>query len=81
MQIRFTDAELGLLSRLHLWSVDTSQVIRDAKGARIELSEREADDLRERVVDQLTVSGFDQDYEPTADGRILEDLIDKLHTP
>jgi hypothetical protein len=78
MQIRLTDAELELLSRLHLWSVDTSQVVRDVKGIRTEMSERDADDLRDRLVDQLTASGFDQDYEPTMDGRILEALIDKL---
>lgn len=40
----------------------------------------EADDLRERVQDILQVSGFDENYAPTLQGRMLETLVDKLFT-
>ena len=38
-----------------------------------------ADDLRERCADELLTTGFDQDYEPTPEGKVLESLIDKLY--
>jgi hypothetical protein len=38
----------------------------------------EGNALREAVGDDLAQPGFDEEYEPTARGRALEDLIDKL---
>lgn len=42
------------------------------------MSEDDVSNLRERVADRLMVIGFDEKYEPTPDGRLMEDLIDKL---
>ncbi|MBI2518848.1 MAG: hypothetical protein HYV97_00445 [Bdellovibrio sp.] len=36
--------------------------------------------LRDYVSDRLLESGFDIDYNPTSEGKILERLIDKLFT-
>lgn len=47
----------------------------------ITLSRAEADTLRERLTTQLALIGFDENYEPTEEGRIIEDLIDKLFIP
>ena len=38
----------------------------------------EADELREQAEELLLAEGFDQHYRPTAFGKILESLIDKL---
>jgi hypothetical protein len=37
-------------------------------------------DLRECCSDYLMLVGFDENYNPTEEGKILEDLIDKLST-
>ena len=42
------------------------------------LSADEGNALRGAVTFELARTGFDADYEPTARGRALEDLIDKL---
>jgi hypothetical protein len=35
--------------------------------------------LREACADYLALYGFDDDYKPNHEGRVLEALIDKLH--
>jgi hypothetical protein len=40
----------------------------------------EADALREQAAEILQRSGFDNEYKPTALGRLLEQLMDKLFT-
>ena len=42
------------------------------------MSEDDADELRNLCTDKLDVSGFDEAYNPTDSGEILEALIDKL---
>lgn len=44
----------------------------------VEISEEEADALRDRLGEELQRDGFDEAYNPTPKGRILEGLIDKL---
>jgi hypothetical protein len=44
------------------------------------ITHEEADALRERAADLLQAEGFDEEYEPTPLGRLLETLIDKLFT-
>lgn len=48
--------------------------------ASLNLTDEEADELRELVADRLLDCGFDRDYRPTAEGRVLEGLIDALFT-
>jgi hypothetical protein len=45
----------------------------------IELSEDKIDELRDICSDKLQEIGFDEDYELTNDGKMLEELIDLLY--
>ncbi|WP_292975311.1 hypothetical protein [Nitrosomonas sp.] len=49
--------------------------------ATIELSAMIAEEFREAFTEQLAKVGFDEAYELTAEGRLLEDLIDRFHKP
>jgi hypothetical protein len=40
--------------------------------------EEEADEIRDFCSEKLQLVGFDKDYSPTIEGRILESLIDKF---
>lgn len=46
----------------------------------VDLEDKLADYLREQLADRLQVAGFDNNYELTKEGFILECLIDKLFT-
>ncbi len=48
-----------------------------AKGG--EVSEDQADELRDCCTDRLDEIGFDKNYELTDNGKKLEDLVDKLY--
>ena len=47
--------------------------------ATLELSAVTAEEFREAFTEQLAKVGFDEAYEPTAEGGLLEDLIDRFH--
>ena len=49
--------------------------------ATLELSSVAAEEFREAFTEQLAKIGFDEAYEPTAEGGLLEDLIDRFHEP
>ena len=44
----------------------------------LECSEDQADDIRDKCSEKLQLVGFDEKYELTPEGKILEDLIDKF---
>jgi hypothetical protein len=60
------------------------EVIRSARQAgrkwHLELSEDDADDIRDLCGDTLQQIGFDEHYEPNKAGWILEGLVDKFFT-
>lgn len=59
---------------------DMSQVLKaKAKAEGGEITEDQADELRDCCTDKLDELGFDENYEPTEDGRKLEALVDKLY--
>ena len=45
------------------------------------LSEDDADEIREMVVDYLLYTGFDDNYDTNKKGKLLESLVDKLYVP
>ena len=47
----------------------------------VEIDEKSALELREECGDQLVKHGFDENYNPTNEGCILENLIDKFYVP
>lgn len=46
--------------------------------ATVELAHAIAEEFRTAFTEQLAKVGFDKAYEPTAHGRLLEDLIDRF---
>ncbi len=50
----------------------------DAAGT-LAVSAARAEEFREVFTEQLAKVGFDEAYEPTAEGGLLEDLIDRFH--
>ena len=46
----------------------------------LKISENHADAIRDLCGEQLQIAGFDEKYELTSEGRILESLVDKLFT-
>ncbi len=44
----------------------------------LEISEEDADTIRDLCGEQLQKIGFDENYNPTSEGLILESLIDKF---
>lgn len=47
----------------------------------ISLGRPQAEILRDFLTEQLAALGFDKDYTPTKNGRILEALIDRFYIP
>ena len=47
--------------------------------AVLRLSRNSAEEFREAFTQELANVGFDENYDLTAEGRILEDLIDRFH--
>jgi hypothetical protein len=45
----------------------------------LDVSAATAEEFREVLTGQLAKVGFDEAYEPTAEGRLLEDLIDRFY--
>lgn len=44
----------------------------------IRLTRPEAEQLREYLMSRMDKSGFDQNYEPNSEGKILEELTDRF---
>ena len=44
----------------------------------IKISEDQADEIRDLCGEQLQITGFDEKYELTPEGKILESLVDKF---
>lgn len=45
---------------------------------QMRISTNEADEIRDLCGEQLQLVGFDEKYQPTPEGKILESLIDKF---
>lgn len=82
MKIRLSHDELDYLQSKQLLPSTIRSRITSADTTSadyiLEVSEDEADELRDLFGEQLQIEGFDQDYKPTKAGRILESLIDKF---
>ena len=44
----------------------------------LKISEDQADEIRDLCGEQLQIAGFDEKYELTPEGKILESLVDKF---
>lgn len=57
-----------------------SSIIKKDDRYSLKISEEEADEIRDLCGEQLQLVGFDENYELTFEGKILESLIDKFYT-
>jgi hypothetical protein len=80
--VRFTRSEqLLLLQRFVLPDEVREQIGQgDREVAEVWLTRDQADELRDQAGDLFQEVGLDARDEPTAIGRLLDDLIDKLFT-
>ena len=85
MKIKLTEQEHALILAGGFLSADLLAPFQKAEelGGRfrrfmVTLDAEQAYEVREALIDRLLHVGFDKDYEPTPDGRMLEDLIDKF---
>ncbi len=63
---------------------ELARIVRDAKdgegsGMSIPLSSETSERFREVLTDHLAKVGFDDAYEPTNEGKVLEALIDRFY--
>src|SRR5512136_2952361 len=83
LRVRLEIKELNYLLNKNLVPAElerklTSIAKESGENAFLHLTDEEADSLRDACGEQLQRIGFDKDYEPTDEGTILEDLIDKF---
>lgn len=85
MKVPLNQIEVDLL--LKAVEIDSSpetflKFITSHKNGKYTLEATEDDFIkwRDQCMDYLLMVGFDKDYNPTKEGEILEDLIDKLYT-
>lgn len=69
----------AFLGPLQIDAVRAAESTNDAT-AVLELSRDSAEEFREAFTNELAKVGFDENYVLTAEGRILEDLIDRFDT-
>ncbi|MDD5373280.1 MAG: hypothetical protein PHO62_07650 [Sulfurimonas sp.] len=62
-----------ILAKLEL-DTETQNLVKSGS-----LSDEIADDIRDLCTEKLDVSGYDEDYNLTEEGEMLNDLIDKLY--
>jgi hypothetical protein len=53
----------------------------DGRSGPLSLSRQHAEEFRDAFTVRLATVGFDQNYEPTEEGRMLEQLIDSFFVP
>jgi hypothetical protein len=81
--VRLSEIEVAYLTNTAILPVDLGETLQAAvrdKGKRwiLTLSHETAERFRSELTDRLAKVGFNPDYEPTREGRILEDLIDRF---
>jgi|GEM_PF-608734 len=82
--IRLSRQEIDYLINANFLGPLQIDAIRDAESpddasAVLRLSRDSAEEFREAFTNQLAKVGFDENYDLTAEGRILEDLIDRFY--
>jgi hypothetical protein len=84
MKVKVSEKELELLSSKQflpdslLAKILEGASSQDGRTHTIDLSDHEADLVRDYCGERLQSEGFDESYHPTQEGRLLESLIDKL---
>jgi hypothetical protein len=77
-------SEVDYLSKSGLLPVALLECLKDVQwgsgvAGTLEVSVAVAEQFREAFTERLAKVGFDEAYEPTEEGRLLENLIDRFH--
>lgn len=81
--VKLAKMEVAYLANSRFLPEDLAEIIRSAElvddGARLlALHQEVAERFRDEFTTRLAKSGFGTDYEPTREGKLLEDLIDRF---
>ena len=68
--------QAAFIQKRHRESLFSAQLMNGAHLIRV--SEDQANEIRDLCGEQLQIAGFDEKYELTPEGEILESLIDKF---
>lgn len=82
-EFRVSAKELEYLLQIALRDESLAGLIRPqdltrGRGATLRLSRTAAEQLRDRLMNEMDVVGFDESYIPNEQGRIIEALIDRF---
>lgn len=78
MKIKFSRNELSFLKNTFFKEkVESNYILTEEQ--TINLEKHIADEIRDWALEKQQIIGFDQNYELTKEGRILENIIDKLY--
>jgi hypothetical protein len=83
-RLRLSLPEFEYLKQI-LLSDESFAALADAERGRqgdhviIQISQTQAEGLREYLTSQLAARGFNHDYSPNEQGQMLEDLIDRFY--
>lgn len=83
IDVRLSRRETDYLISAAFLASNQVDMIRNAKraddgSATLTISRNQAEEFRDAFTSQLAKVGFDEKYEVTAEGRTLEDLIDRF---
>ena len=74
LTLKPTPEQRVVLERLHL----PDRIAAALRLRRFALAPEDAEAVRDALTVEMATKGFGPDYEPTAEGRVIEDLIDRL---
>jgi hypothetical protein len=70
--------QAGFIQKIHKEFLFSAHQVSDAY--LINISEDQANEIRDLCGEQLQIAGFGEKYELTSEGKILESLVDKFFT-
>lgn len=76
MYVKLSKQDFGYLMQNCKFIKSMSIVYENNTLVKISIDEKEADDIREWALNELEFSGFDENYELSKNGQILERLVD-----
>lgn len=81
--VKLSSRELMYLKNTDFLTPSLAGIIKAARSIgddsyRVLVSNETAEEFRSAFTNRLAKAGFDRDYNPTSEGKILEDLIDRF---
>jgi hypothetical protein len=77
-RIKFTTEQLRYLQERLEFPADLKELVRGTHPGDLVLSPEQAKELMGAVSNRLQVAGFNAEYDPTLEGKMLESIIDRL---